>query len=334
MADAAKRREQRARTVLPVRVFGLDRSGKPFTEVAHTLDISRDGARLGGLNCSLAIGDIIGVQRGTDKARFRVAWVGSPNSRCEQQAGVCCIQPERCIWPAEALAIRKADDYVSPAIAAEPKLEEAWTGQERRAHDRHPCNLAAEIQVENSSVKLWARCTDLSSGGCYLETRAPVARGTPLRVQLSNKTVTFNSWGVVRTCHSQLGMGIQFEKLDASSRAILHEMLEAIGGSNWTKPTSPCAATEQLMGSRASEDPELALDLLRLGRIRAATKANLALSTELRTATSHRIEVHELLEASTTLVRTLQKLVNDASHNTSAATSSLPSSVAPATVRE
>ena len=229
--EASKRREPRVRNVLPIRVFGLDSSGKPFTDIAHTLDISKGGARIGGLKYSVSVGEVIGVQRGADKARFRVVWVGAPDTRCEQQAGLCCIQTDRCLWPMEALAVSKEDHYVPPASV--PKTAATMTAaplprRERRASIRHTCNLGAELQVEESTAKLWARCTDLSSGGCYLETRSPLAPDTSLRVQLSNKAMTFNAWGVVRSSHPHFGMGIRFENLDSHTRGVLDMVLETL----------------------------------------------------------------------------------------------------------
>lgn len=241
MQDVAKRREKRVRTALPVRVFGLDISGRPFADTALTLDISRGGARLGGLKYSLAVGDVIGVQRGTDKARFRVSWVGVANTRCEHQVGLCSVQPEKCIWPAELLAVQEKDSYTPcPNVANAPTLAitRPPAGKERRSYQRHACDLAAELQVEGSSVKLSARCTDISIGGCYLDTRAPLASDSKVRIQLNNDTVTFNSRGVVRTSHANAGMGIRFDDLDDSALAVLRLLM----GTSNQQPIAPAPA--------------------------------------------------------------------------------------------
>lgn len=238
MQDVAKRREKRVRTALPVRVFGLDSAGKPFADTALTLDISRGGARLGGLKCSLAVGDVIGVQRGTDKARFRVSWVGVANTRCEHQAGLCSVQPEKCIWPAELLILSEKDSYTPSSDAANTPalaITRPPAGKERRSNQRHPCDLAAELQVEGSSVKLSARCTDISTGGCYLETRAPLACDTKVRIQIKNDTLTFNARGVVRTSHSQFGMGMRFDDLDYPSLVVLKLLI----GTSSNQPLAP-----------------------------------------------------------------------------------------------
>ena len=68
--------------VLPVKV-SVDR----VTHLAHTVDITPRGARLGALRTQLKPGMIITLQRGAKKAEFRVEWIKqlAPN---ELQAGM------------------------------------------------------------------------------------------------------------------------------------------------------------------------------------------------------------------------------------------------------
>lgn len=230
-ALGAKRKEQRLRTILPVRVFGLDSAGKPFTDLAHTLDISSQGARLGGLKHQLAIGDIIGMQRGMDKARFRVCWVGAPETQFQNQAGLHCMQPEKCIWPEEVLGLKTHDDFIPPGIPPETPtlaIPSGSRGCDRRTHPRFACNLGAEFEVEDSPVKLWARCTDLSNGGCYLETRSPLKAGASLKLRLSDESGLVEVNCVVSTCHPDFGMGLRFEDMTPQSRAALTQILNVI----------------------------------------------------------------------------------------------------------
>lgn len=78
--------------VLPVKV-SLDAEN----QLAHTLDITRGGARLGGLRTRLEPGTIISLQRGSKKAQFRIAWVRQlgPN---ELQAGIEALEMQDKFW--------------------------------------------------------------------------------------------------------------------------------------------------------------------------------------------------------------------------------------------
>ncbi len=51
-----KRREQRIRMVLPLRVSPRDASDAQFEELAHTLDVTPHGARLGAIRHQLKMG--------------------------------------------------------------------------------------------------------------------------------------------------------------------------------------------------------------------------------------------------------------------------------------
>lgn len=78
--------------VLPVKVS----IGK-ITFLAYTVDVSNNGARIGGLRTHLQLGMIVSLQRGSHKARLRIAWVWelAPN---ELQAGVECVEPRSNFW--------------------------------------------------------------------------------------------------------------------------------------------------------------------------------------------------------------------------------------------
>ena len=49
---------------LPIRVFGMNADDCAFSQIAHTLNISKHGAKIAGLKVRLKTGDTIGVQVG------------------------------------------------------------------------------------------------------------------------------------------------------------------------------------------------------------------------------------------------------------------------------
>ncbi|HYH00740.1 MAG TPA: hypothetical protein VD837_16525 [Terriglobales bacterium] len=105
-----KRREQRPPIVLTVRVSGMDSNGQLFTIPARTLDVTTLGARLEGITCRLHRGASIVIQCGTRKARFRVTWVGPPNTTAHDQIGVRIAEPGRHIW-GQPIARDMGDGY-------------------------------------------------------------------------------------------------------------------------------------------------------------------------------------------------------------------------------
>jgi len=87
-----KRKTPRKQMVLPVRF-----SGAKDSLLAHTLDITPTGARIGAIRDRLKPGTIVDLQRGQKKAKFRIVWVRqvAPN---EMQAGVEAMELQTNFW--------------------------------------------------------------------------------------------------------------------------------------------------------------------------------------------------------------------------------------------
>lgn len=232
-----RRREARVRTVLPVRVFGMDSQGKPFTALAHTLDITNHGARLGGVQRSLSVGEIVGVQRGTDKARFRVAWVGTPHTRGAGQIGLDCVQEGKNIWN---IIFDETPDTFDVSSLAEPKqaLPPSPKTTERRRFTRYACDIGLEMQVEGSDVPIFARCTDISRGGCYVETRSPLNSATRIFVCLKSDEIRIRALAEVRSTHPSMGMGIHFLQLGEDDERHLVDVVNALEARDPVRPGS------------------------------------------------------------------------------------------------
>jgi hypothetical protein len=93
-----KRQQERVRAVLPVRLWGKDEGGKPFEELAHTLDIAPSGGRLGSIRHNLRALDRITVQYRQHKMEFRVVWTKLLDNSREYQVGLQAVEAERAAW--------------------------------------------------------------------------------------------------------------------------------------------------------------------------------------------------------------------------------------------
>jgi len=93
-----KRREQRMRMVLPLRVLARDASDAQFEELAHTLDIAPHGARLGAIRHQLKMGTTILVQYRQHKLHCRVVWLRLLEGTKEYQVGVELLVNGKDTW--------------------------------------------------------------------------------------------------------------------------------------------------------------------------------------------------------------------------------------------
>ncbi len=71
---SSRRTQDRIQAVLPVRVRGKDASGELFEALAHTLDITPTGARLGAIRHKLNVLDTLIVLFRKRRIEFTVMW--------------------------------------------------------------------------------------------------------------------------------------------------------------------------------------------------------------------------------------------------------------------
>lgn len=117
-----RRGQKRIPILLSVRIWGMDAAGKAFIEDVKTFDITACGARLQGLHCRQKPGDVIGVQHAGEKARFKVVWVGAPNTPLQGQIGVFCLEPQKNIW-GPALSPAMISDWAGMGQNSTPAAE-------------------------------------------------------------------------------------------------------------------------------------------------------------------------------------------------------------------
>jgi hypothetical protein len=102
--NMVQRRGNRRKAVLPVRIKGKDACGESFEELAHTLDVTASGARLGSVRHELSPSDEITVFYRQRRIQFRVIWIRKMKGSSEFQIGVQAVTLDREAWglsPAE-----------------------------------------------------------------------------------------------------------------------------------------------------------------------------------------------------------------------------------------
>ena len=80
------------------------------------------------------------------------------------------------------------------------------------------------------------KLTDLSLGGCYLDTASPFPLGTRIILSMKVAGVSFRAQGMVLVMHSELGMGIEFTQTTDAQRSQLERFIQALTNSNGVLP--------------------------------------------------------------------------------------------------
>ena len=224
-------RELRIPMQLEIRLWGMDCTGKPFSQTARTIDISGRGARLAGVVGPKQAGDIIGVQYGDQKARFQVVWVGASGTPSEGQIGITCMDAGRCIW-ATALEGTPGQFGQGPEIlrpgtkVAEPTAAAAGgPALERRRYPRYSCSGGVELRKESTDPPTWAKLTDIGLGGCYVELMSTLPLQTQVEFVMQAEDLEVRGRGVVRTTHPGVGNGIAFTQMKTDDWRRLNELI-------------------------------------------------------------------------------------------------------------
>lgn len=202
-----KRREPRKEIRVPVRIFGTDSAGQIFSEKVFTVNVSRHGVELSGVQAQPNTGEIIGLTYGQIKSHFRVMWVGQAGTAKLGHLGLLNLSPEKTLW-----------DFPLPGPSVDGTPRDA---HDRRAHPRIKSASSVEIHFPNQTAPVRARTADLSLGGCFVEMPNPLPKGTEIRLALWVKDAKLWSKAKVITSTPGYGIGVQFTEMSEQDRGLL-----------------------------------------------------------------------------------------------------------------
>lgn len=93
-----RRRSPRVEAVFPVRVWGMDANAMPFMETVRATNISNDGMLLQGMRRQILLDEVLEVQLGENKCRFRVVWAGKAGTRKSGEVGLESVESQTHLW--------------------------------------------------------------------------------------------------------------------------------------------------------------------------------------------------------------------------------------------
>jgi hypothetical protein len=191
-------------------------NNQPFFQNAMAQNISATGACIFGIEPELKVGDVIGVQYETRKARCKVVWVVDAGALKKTQVGVQLVADQDCPWVAALPPDMKVEERRGPSA------------DNRRKFARHRISFPLEMRDERVNTPMRVNATDISGNGCYVETVMPLPVGTSLRVDLWIEQERLSPTAVVRTRDPGVGMGIEFTGLPDESKQRFQAHLEKL----------------------------------------------------------------------------------------------------------
>jgi CheY-like chemotaxis protein len=127
--------------------------------------------------------------------------------------------------------------------AAQPRHADAPGGlgllsvssSDRRNRSRRACRLSADVFRQGSGVPVRCVLSDISTGGCYVETTAPFPAGTAVEILVRTNEMKLRLKGAVQATHPGFGMGVSFsvqtvEEREQVQRLIAYQPADAMTG--------------------------------------------------------------------------------------------------------
>jgi CheY-like chemotaxis protein len=131
-------------------------------------------------------------------------------------------QPE--VTVSFAAASQQAVHPLQENLAAGLGLMSSSTA-ERRGPSRQSCTIGAEVYRMGSGVPNRCTLSDISTGGCYVETREPFPAGTELEIVVRAQETKLHIHGKVRSTHPGFGTGVQFTLGNEDQRQQVQQLL-------------------------------------------------------------------------------------------------------------
>jgi CheY-like chemotaxis protein len=109
----------------------------------------------------------------------------------------------------EPVATARTEIQVDPASVAGLGLLSV-SASDRRIKSRHACHLGAEVYAVGSTVPYRCSLSDISIGGCYVESPQPFPIGTMVDIKVRTEAFRVQVRGTVQSSHPGFGMGVEF----------------------------------------------------------------------------------------------------------------------------
>ena len=136
-----------------------------------------------------------------------------------------------------AVLFRRAGNVVETSdLNKEPWYIENWLKPERRSNierrknPRYMFTTSAEIIEIHSGTLTKARTSDLSAGGCFVDSPSPFSVGTAVRIRLTKEKITFDARAQVTYSLAGSGMGLMFTDIQPAQLRKLERWLGELSG--------------------------------------------------------------------------------------------------------
>ena len=102
------------------------------------------------------------------------------------------------------------------------------SASDRRNLIRHACRLSADVYQLGVNVPQRCSLTDISTGGCYVETTEPFPPRTKIEIIVRTQETKVRVRGSVQTTHRGFGMGVEFSLENAEQKQQVQNLIALV----------------------------------------------------------------------------------------------------------
>jgi len=100
--------------------------------------------------------------------------------------------------------------------------------KDRRSHPRMKCRVTIELTTDAGGTPMFANLTDVSIGGCYVETSTIVPAGSKITLGFSMDDTSLKAEGIVARLDPGSGIAVQFREMNREGRDRMFKILEFV----------------------------------------------------------------------------------------------------------
>lgn len=155
--------------------------------------------------------------------------------------GIFSLEPPSKDRVKEGLGTPPGTENVPGSVAVTDAIE-------HRRHERFPLTAFVEALDPKSNTQISGRSSDVSLGGCYVDTLNPFHEGTVIRIRLTKDNVSFEANAKVVFSQIGMGMGVAFLSAEKDQFQIYQKWINQFSGN--ASPAPDMLDAEQGSGGR------------------------------------------------------------------------------------
>ena len=181
-------------------------------------------ARMGGDEFVVIAPGLVADAAGKKAEQMRTLAQQAGSEVCGEE--ILSLSVGRAVYPADGKDAEQLLAEADRRMYLEKQKQLSY--KDRRAHPRLKCRVTIEVQMEDGGVPLFANITDVSMGGCYVETSTIVSAGSKIRLGFSMDDPTLSAEGVVARLDPGSGIAVQFREMNREARERMFRILEFV----------------------------------------------------------------------------------------------------------